>query len=368
MDELIDTQNTKPLISEGLYLLQEERFIESNKNIYKIGRSSNIYNRINSYENGTIVYLIIECNNSEKNEAELIKIFNKEFKNIKYYGSEYFQGELLIMKNLIINHIKKNASDDINLIDMDIKITTVDKETDLHIPKYKQEIYSKAKLSIIKIGEDLERHNNICKIKTEFINNEKDNDIDNVNINLFSKVLDTVLDKVIDKVAYIFEKKTFINEANNNLVERKSIIIQNANNNSERPTLRLGLINRNINIPEFEFDEVNNRIILPSTTTSNSNNTISNSISNGSIVNTSNTSNTSNSIVNSNNVTNNITNNIYEKVPFVYPFEYENISFLSEEELLEILKSSNGANLVLEKIYSNIENMILTNYNNKNVI
>jgi hypothetical protein len=35
MDELIDIQNTKPLISEGLYLLQEERFIESNKNIYK---------------------------------------------------------------------------------------------------------------------------------------------------------------------------------------------------------------------------------------------------------------------------------------------------------------------------------------------
>ena len=109
MDDLIDIQNTKPLISEGLYLLQEERFIESNKNIYKIGRSSNIYNRVNSYENGTIVYLIIECNNSEKNEAELIKIFNKEFKNIKYYGSEYFQGELLIMKNLIINHIKKKC-------------------------------------------------------------------------------------------------------------------------------------------------------------------------------------------------------------------------------------------------------------------
>jgi hypothetical protein len=156
MDDIIDIQNTKPLISEGLYLLKEERFIESNKNIYKIGRSSNIYNRVNSYENGTIVYLIIECSNSEKNESELIKIFNKEFKNIKYYGSEYFQGELPIMKNLIINHIKKNASEDINLIDMDIKITSVDKETDLHIPKYKQEIYSKAKLSVFKIGEDLE--------------------------------------------------------------------------------------------------------------------------------------------------------------------------------------------------------------------
>jgi hypothetical protein len=69
--------------------------------------------------------------------------------------------------------------------------------------------------------------------------------------------------------------------------------------------------------------------------------------------------------VNSNNVTNNITNNINEQVPFVYPFGYENISFLSEEELLEILKSSNGANLVLEKIYSNIENNNFMKMNKK---
>lgn len=239
----------------------------------------------------------------------------------------------------------------------------------------------------------LERHNNVCKIKTGLINNENNIDNDNVNINFFSKVLDTVLDKVIDKVAYIFEKKTLINDSINNLVERKSIIIQNANNNLEKPELPerqerptpelvldsklnqasrgLGLINRNINIPEFEFDEVNNRIIIPTTTTANSHNTISNTISNanqncpinnGSIANI---SNTSNSTVNSNNVTNNITNNINEQVPFVYPFGYENISFLTEDELLEILKSSNGANLVLEKIYSNIENNNFMKMNKK---
>ena len=186
----------------------------------KIGRSSNIYNRINSYENGTIVYLIIECNNSEKNEAELIKIFNKEFKNIKYYGSEYFQGELLIMKNLIINHIKKNTSDDINLIDKDIKITTVDKETDLHIPKYKQEIYSKAKLSIIKIVEDLEikEEDNSVSESTEYkddnfedcleSNDNDDNDNDNNNNENENEIINSINNNI----------ETINNNSNGNII------------------------------------------------------------------------------------------------------------------------------------------------------
>jgi hypothetical protein len=43
-------------------------------------------------------------------------------------------------------------------------------------------------------------------------------------------------------------------------------------------------------------------------------------------------------------------------VPFVYPFGYENISFLTETEVIDILKSDDGAVLVLDKIYSQIEN------------
>ena len=61
---------------------------------------------------------------------------------------------------------------------------------------------------------------------------------------------------------------------------------------------------------------------------------------------------------NNNGTINNITinNNIQNTVHVVYPFGYENISFLTDEEILEILKSSEGASMVLDKIYSNIEN------------
>lgn len=234
---------------------------------------------------------------------------------------------------------------------------------------------------------NLERHYDVCKklldINKKISSNEMEQFYNGLNNILKNNKYDfATLDLDINGKALI-KLQTNINHTNTSLninnntskkIQSNKNIIQNANNNSKSSTLELGLINRNINIPEFEFDEVNNRIIPYSTTTSNSNNTISNAISNanqhcpinngsnGSIVST---SNTSNSIVNSNNITNNITNNINEQVPFVYPFGYENISFLSEEELLEILKSSNGANLVLEKIYSNIENNNFMKMNKK---
>jgi hypothetical protein len=72
---------------------------------------------------------------------------------------------------------------------------------------------------------------------------------------------------------------------------------------------------------------------------------------------------------NLNNITNNITNitniNDNDNIPFVYPFGYENINFLTENEVLEILKSTDGANLVLEKIYSQIENNNFMKFNKK---
>jgi hypothetical protein len=142
--------DNKPLIEEGVYLLQEERFIETHKNIYKIGRSGNIYKRVSQYENGTIVYLMIACNNSENIESNLINIFHKDFKGVKYYGNEYFMGDINAMKDTIIEYIKTTTDNDIKLINMEIKIETVDKESDSPIPKYQQELYSQAELTIIK--------------------------------------------------------------------------------------------------------------------------------------------------------------------------------------------------------------------------
>ena len=60
---------------------------------------------------------------------------------------------------------------------------------------------------------------------------------------------------------------------------------------------------------------------------------------------------------NNNNNNNNITTNNNISLPnIINPFGYEDISFITDNEKLEILKSYNGVELALEKIYSKPEN------------
>ena len=88
---------------QGLYLLQTREFVDSNKPIYKIGRSNKISQRLHRYPNGSIVHLVIECKDSKIHESQLINLFKNDFKLKPYYGLEYFIGD----KNEMINTIIK---------------------------------------------------------------------------------------------------------------------------------------------------------------------------------------------------------------------------------------------------------------------
>lgn len=67
-------------MTEYIYLLQEREFIKTNENIYKIGKSkqSNL-KRILNYPNGTILICQHMCNDCNKLEKELIKLFIKKY-------------------------------------------------------------------------------------------------------------------------------------------------------------------------------------------------------------------------------------------------------------------------------------------------
>jgi len=90
---------------QGLYLLQTREFVDSNKPIYKIGRSNKISQRLHRYPNGSIVHLVIECKDSKIHESQLINLFKNDFKLKPYYGLEYFIGDKNEMINTIIKYI-----------------------------------------------------------------------------------------------------------------------------------------------------------------------------------------------------------------------------------------------------------------------
>jgi hypothetical protein len=172
--------------------------------------------------------------------------------------------------------------------------------------------------------QNLNRHIKICKsnpVNKKNIHEQEQN----------KEMMNTVLDFM----------KCFIDYRKQNIIEKDKIIIKE-NTSTEN------IIN---NIPP------------------NSNNTIhidnvnaNSQINNGTI---NNTNNNNNGVINNVNITINAQARENENTPFIYPFGYENINFLTDEEILEILKSPEGAYLVLEKIYSNVDNNNFMKLNNK---
>lgn len=129
------------LISSGLYLLREREFIKSNETIYKIGRSDDVMKRVNQYPNGSMVYLIIGCNDNAIHESNLIEIFNNKFANEKYVGNEYFTGNVALMKETMIEYMKSKQNN-FYIIDEELIIERVNKENNLCIPRVEQNIHN----------------------------------------------------------------------------------------------------------------------------------------------------------------------------------------------------------------------------------
>ncbi|MPN40279.1 hypothetical protein SDC9_187815 [bioreactor metagenome] len=99
-------KKTKIIISspyEYCYIIQCQQHFETN--IYKIGRSNNILQRMNSseyYERRIII--IREVKNSIECEKEIKQIFKSKFGTVR--GSEYFDGnikEIIEIFNLVCN-------------------------------------------------------------------------------------------------------------------------------------------------------------------------------------------------------------------------------------------------------------------------
>ena len=93
------------ILFEGIYLLKTREFVNSNQEIYKIGRSNNLSQRILNYPNKSVLHLMIECYDSILHEKNLIKLFTSKYKQEREYGKEYFSGVLNEMKDDIINYL-----------------------------------------------------------------------------------------------------------------------------------------------------------------------------------------------------------------------------------------------------------------------
>lgn len=75
-----------------LYLIKEREFLKTNENVYKIGKTKNIKNRMPSYPKDSRVYVIYYCaSDIHKVEKKLIREFDRLFKKRTDIGNEYYE-------------------------------------------------------------------------------------------------------------------------------------------------------------------------------------------------------------------------------------------------------------------------------------
>ena len=110
--------------SEGIYLVHTRELLTLNEEIFKIGRSYNLDNRVRQYPKKTKIICMVNCDNSVLCEKELMKIFKNKFIQKLDYGTEYFEGDKTLMLIEILNFITsiKNVKESVkNIVKESVK-------------------------------------------------------------------------------------------------------------------------------------------------------------------------------------------------------------------------------------------------------
>ena len=102
-------------MSHYIYIIHVREFLESNRDIYKIGRTSKGLDRLKGYPKGSKLIFLRECEDSVIMEREIIIFLKKKYEQQnERYGTEYFKGN------------KKEMIKDINnILDTEEVITKV---------------------------------------------------------------------------------------------------------------------------------------------------------------------------------------------------------------------------------------------------
>ena len=97
---------TSAFVGQFIYLIQEREFVNSGENVFKVGRSSQLINRISSYPKGSNVIFAVKVSDAVIAETSVLQKLRNSNDVIqrKDIGSEYFQGyEMKLIS--IVTHV-----------------------------------------------------------------------------------------------------------------------------------------------------------------------------------------------------------------------------------------------------------------------
>lgn len=107
-------------IEDGyIYVLHSRACIDSNRNVFKIGKTKDYEKRIKGYTKGSIYKFVIRVEDYHNTEQKLIKLCREYLIERRDYGCEYFECNL----PNIINIIEKNT----NILELVINVISASK-------------------------------------------------------------------------------------------------------------------------------------------------------------------------------------------------------------------------------------------------
>jgi hypothetical protein len=90
-----------------IYLIHCRASVNAKENVYKIGKSVDFNKRLDGYDKGSIPIFTIYVCECDDFERLLITIFRSKFIIRADYGSEYFEGNINVMINTILEEYNK---------------------------------------------------------------------------------------------------------------------------------------------------------------------------------------------------------------------------------------------------------------------
>jgi len=209
-----------------IYILQTREFVNNNLPIYKIGKSkrSNL-DRFNDYPNGSMLLYHFYCNDCDKCEKIILKLFNNKYKNVKKVGTEYFYGNYIEMVHDIIDILFK--FDNLNQINIKENFTKkyININNAIELKKYDIDISDQLQeeYNIIILNDDNDNYNYLEKL-TEITNcGDYHHELKNIIINDLKDDKVQIYDSKIGNFVACNKKKALNTFINNKILNVESI-------------------------------------------------------------------------------------------------------------------------------------------------
>jgi len=122
-------------MSGFIYLIKEREFVKSCEQVYKIGKTAQTAGkRFSGYPKDSIIEIYLHVTDHNKCESDLIRIFDGLFKKRTDIGTEYYEGNRILMLNEIIKCISPLEENETPIINNQVAIDNF--KTNVYYPIY----------------------------------------------------------------------------------------------------------------------------------------------------------------------------------------------------------------------------------------